>query len=111
MAWLTVNAVAVGWALVLVAAAGVFVQLTHVGCDTLRAVSTSEELRGRVIGMVGALGGLAAAAAVPLVGRLAATLGPDPAFYIGAAFCAVGAGAALAGGKREPAVGRRELRA
>lgn len=88
-----------GWAVGLVCAASVFVQLNFVGYDTLRAGATAEESRGVVIGALGALSGLAASVAVPVVGRFAARYGPGLALYVAAAFFALGAGSALVVGR------------
>ncbi|RJQ08390.1 MAG: MFS transporter [Bacillota bacterium] len=100
-----------GWALALMTGAGVFLQLNFIGYDTLRAVATTPEMRGRVVGALGALGGVVGALSVPLVGKWAETAGPGLACWVGAVFCAAGAGSAIVaerwGSRDEPALGER----
>jgi len=72
------------------------IQLGMAGIETLKVAVTSPEQRGAVAGAVGAFGGVTAALVTPVVGKIATRLGPGIGLWIGAAFFAVGAAAALA---------------
>lgn len=90
-----------GWALVTVSAAAVGLQLAWVGYDTLRAEVATPEERGRAVGLLGALGSAAGAVLLPVMGRLAESVGAGPAIAIGVVFCAAGAAAAVGASRWE----------
>jgi len=89
-------------ALVLVSVAAAAVQLVYVAYDALRASAAGPEHRGRVVGVLGMLGGLAGAGLLPVAGRLASAGGPGAGVALAAAFCVLAAVAGLRAGRDRP---------